>query len=230
MFVNRSGTPDTKAAGGGSAASACARWESDSELWIDHATLTEDDLVWLAPAVDLVLWAVKFPARFLSRLPALESLDYRGGSGEDASFVEGCSGLKSLTINQVRGLADLSSVPTLDKLEHLDLYGLPRVTRIPSFRDLHSLRQVSLGSMKGLESLSGLFDAPSLENVQFIRTVRATLTDAETIRDSPTIRTFTWFAEDVPDRVWVPFVEIAGASDDTEKKDTTKGDTKKDKK
>jgi hypothetical protein len=221
MFVDRFATAGTKAAGATASARSRARWESDGEVWIDHATVTEDDIDWLAAAVHLVVWAVRFPARFLSKLPALESLDYRGGSAEDASFVEGCNGLRSLSSNQVRGLADVSSVSTLDKLEYLDLYGLPRVLTIPSFRRLRSLRQVSLGSMKGLESMSGLFDAPGIEDVQFLRTVRTRPSDAEAIRDSPTIRTFRWLAEDVPDRVWVPFVELANRSGDAVKKETT---------
>lgn len=186
-------------------------------MWIDHATLTEDDTDWLGTATELVLWAVRLPAGFLSRLPLLELLDYRGGSAEAASFVEGCGGLRSLSINQVRGLEDLSSVTMLNELEQLDLYGLPRVTVIPSLRNLRALKEVSLGSMKGLQSMAGLFDAPSLERLRFIRTVRGTATDAERIRDSPTIKTFEWLAEDVPDRVWVPFVDIAGACGDTDK-------------
>jgi hypothetical protein len=63
-------------------------WQNrgDGRYWIDHQVLTEDDVLALASATDLTLWNVKHPEGFLGRLPHLDILDIRGGSGRRASM------------------------------------------------------------------------------------------------------------------------------------------------
>jgi hypothetical protein len=203
-------------------ARAQARWRSEDDVWLDHAVLSHEDIEWLSGARRATLWAVKTPPGMLALLPNLEFLDYRGGSGTGAEFVVGCRGLRTLIINQVRGLRDLSQVSTLDSLKCLELFGLPQVESLPSLASLLVLMEVRLGSMKGLQDLSPLFDAPALESLTFLKSVSATLADARGIRDSPTIKKFEWLAEDVPAKVWVPFVEMAGKSGDVEKSTDSK--------
>ena len=193
----------------GKAADA-ARWRGDDEVWLDHATLADGDGEWLAPVRVLTLWAVKVPDGLLASLPNLVFLDLRGGSGTSVGHVAGCAGLRYLAVNQVRGLTDLSVVPTLTTLELLDLYGLPRVTEIPSLAPLGSLRRVVLGSMKGLRGLTGLPDAPALEELVLARAVGTAGDDAERLAAHPALARFYWFAEDVPDKVWVPFRDAVG--------------------
>lgn len=65
------------------------------------------------------MWAVKVPHGLLAQLPHLEWLDLRGGSGADVRIADGCSGLRYLSVNQIRGCTDLSVLPTLIKLELL---------------------------------------------------------------------------------------------------------------
>jgi len=190
-------------------ASESARWDGDL-AWLDHVTLTDDDLGWLAEARALVLWNVKFPEGFLSRLPHLEGLDYRGGSGTSADFIENCASLRTLSINQVRGLSDLSSVGRANGLRMLSLYGLPKVLRAPSLADLARLDRLELGSMKGLESITEFLEAPALRELYFRKMVNTTLEDADAIAQHPSIEKFGWFAEDVPDRIFVPFFERVG--------------------
>ena len=143
-------------------ASAAANWRAPDDLWLDHAAVTNDDLGWPTPVRRLTLWVVELPPRFLARLPHLDWVDVRGGSGKDLDFLAGCSRLRYLAINQVRGVDDLSALADLTTLELLDLYGLPQVKLIPSLARLSSLSRAQLGSMKGLVGLTGLLDAPHL--------------------------------------------------------------------
>ena len=165
---------------------------------------------WLAPLPFVTFWNVKIPDGFFARLPNLIYLDVRGGSGTDASFVHGCTKLRFLTINQVRGLVDLSAVATLQELELLSLYGLPRVVVPPSLADLINLKYLELGSMKGLTGIGGLLDAPGLTDFHLLKKVGVTLADADLVASHHSIERFGWSAEDVPDKLWMPFVKIVG--------------------
>jgi hypothetical protein len=191
--------------------SARSRAEIDGRsVWLHHAVLTDEDVDWLAPLPFVTFWNVKAPGGFFSRLPNLIYLDVRGGSSTDASFVRGCAKLRFLTINQVRGLADLSEVAKLRGLELLNLYGLPQVIEPPSLAGLKNLKYLELGSLKGLTGLGGLLDAPSLTDLRMIRKVGVTIADAQLIASHPSIERFDWSAEDVPDKLWMPFVKIVG--------------------
>jgi hypothetical protein len=185
-------------------ARTAAKWRSDDEVWLDHVTLVEADLEWLAPVRMLTMWAVKMPPGFLARLPQLGFVDYRGGSGSDLSFLDGCTDLRGLVVNQVRGVDDLSGLTRLVCLQQLDLYGLPRVREIPSLGAHRHLRRAWMGSMKGLVGLTGLLDAPGLEELHLSRAVGLAPDDADRISTHPTITKFGWFAEDVPVATWKP--------------------------
>lgn len=184
-----------------------ARWTSDKAVRVDHVALTDADLEWLSPAHSVTAWAVRVQGSLWSKLPMLERLDIRGGSGTSADQVAGCASLRWLQINQVRGLSDLKAISGLNQLEFLSLYGLPQVRELPSLAPLTRLRFVWVGSMKGLQGLGGVLDAPNLEQLTLARRVALDSFDADRIADHQSIRAFTWFAEDVPDKVWVPVVE-----------------------
>jgi hypothetical protein len=177
---------------------------------IDHAVVTEADREWLEPVRRLTLWAVKAPPGFFRGLPRLEWLDVRGGSGETAAFVEDCSQLRYLAINQVRGMRDLTPISDLPALELLSLYGLPQVRTLPSLIRCESVRRIEAGSLKGIEQLGPLLEAPRLEELVLIRAVALSPSDPERIAGHPTLKAFDWFAEDVPNKVWVPVVEQVG--------------------
>lgn len=187
-----------------------ARGRGTAEVWIDHAVIEPADLDWLAPVRRLTLWAVELPDGFLGSLPNLDWLDVRGGTGASADFVIGCDRLRYLQVHQVRGLSDVSAVGDLVTLELLSLYGLPKVTAFPSLARLHSLVRLELGSLKGLGSIAPALDAPALEELYLSRAVSMEADDPLRIRDASQIEAFYWFAEDVPDRVWVPVVEVIG--------------------
>ena len=185
-----------------------ARGRGTAEVWIDHAVIEPSDFDWLAPVRRLTLWAVDLPDGLLASLPNLDWLDVRGGSGASADFVMGCDRLRYLQINQVRGLSDASAVGSLEDLELLSLYGLPKVTALPSLARLRSLARLELGSLKGLASIAPALDAPALEELFLIRAVSLGADDPCRIRDASQVKAFSWFAEDVPNRIWEPIVRL----------------------
>ena len=185
-----------------------ARGRGTAEVWIDHAVVEPSDLDWLAQVRRLTLWAVDLPEGFLGTLPNLDCLDVRGGSGASADFVVGCDRLRYLQINQVRGLSDVLAIADLVTLELLSLYGLPKVTVLPSLARLHALARLELGSLKGLASLAPALDAPALAELCLIRAVSMRADDPGRIRNASQINAFSWFAEDVPDRIWEPVVRV----------------------
>lgn len=191
-------------------AEVSARWHSPTEVRLDHTSLSGDDTGWLSGIEWLTLWSVKVPQGFLASLPRLRYLDIRGGSAPSLAAVEGCTALRYLQVNQVRGLTDLSAVPALHELLMLSLYGLPKVQTVPSLAPLHRLARVQLGSLKGLTGLTGVHDAPALRELQLIRSVAVDGQDASGLARHSTLERFDWFGEDVPVRQWQPFVAAVG--------------------
>ena len=104
-------------------------------------------------------------------------------------------------------MQDLTPIAELPNLELLSLYGLPQVKSLPSLRRSHNLRRVDAGSLKGIEGLGPLLDAPGLEELLLIRAVSLAPSDPESIAEHPTLAAFDWYAEDVPNKTWVPVVE-----------------------
>jgi len=194
-----------------SRAKATTYWRAPDDVVVDHARLAAADRAWLLPAKAITLWAVTVTDGLLASLPNLVFLDLRGGSGASIACAAGCARLRYLEVNQVRGLHDLSVVPTLTNLELVSLYGLPKVVELPSMAPLRRLRRAELGSMKGLAGLTGLLDAPALEELRFYRAVRTAPGDAERLATHPTLREFEWSAEDaVPLAQWQTFVRTVG--------------------
>ena len=59
----------------------------------------------------------------------------------------------------------------------------------------------------GLRSLHGLLQAPNLREIELAKKINVSEADVTEIMKHPSIEAFRWFAEDVPDKVWVPVVE-----------------------
>jgi hypothetical protein len=178
-----------------------------TELFIDHAEITEADFEWMKTVRFLILWNVKVPPGFIARLPKLWSLDLRGGSATDLAVVEGAKKLQCLIVNQVRGLHDLSVLPELRNLRCLMLYGLIRVTKLPSLKPLKKLERVELGQMRGLKSIRGVLEAPRLRELHLSKKINLNPRDIHAINHHPALKQFDWNPEDVPDKVWVPILE-----------------------
>jgi hypothetical protein len=191
-------------------ARSAANWHAESDCWLDHAKIVEQDYEWLVSVQKLTLWNVDVPRGFLARLDRLWWLDLRGGSATSLDVARGAAELQYLAVNQVRGMQDLGVVSNMTSLRYLDLYGLPHVTCLPSLAALSQLEHACLGQMRGLLSLQGLLEAPRLNDLQLLRKINVTAGDVEGIKRHPTIQRFGWFAEDVPYKVWAPVVEAIG--------------------
>lgn len=184
-----------------------ARPSGPNGYWIDHALVVEDDFAWLQRVERLTLWNVKLPPGFLARLPKLWWLDMRGGTAVRLESARGAFGLKYLAVNQVRGLTDLSELPTFSQLRFLNLYGIPRVSRLPSLTKLAALERVEIGQMTHLSSLAPILDAPNLRELLLVRSLNVGGADMHRLLTHATLEQFDWFAEDVPDKIWVPVVD-----------------------
>lgn len=176
-------------------------------FWIDHAKIVEADAGWLGGAERLTLWNVRVPPGFLSRLPRLWWLDIRGGTATDLEVSRGCTGLRYLCVNQVRGLADLALLATHVRLELLALYGLAQVREVPSLRGLEKLARIEVGQMKGLRELAPLLEAPRLRELFLSKLVSPTERDVDLIDRHASLKAFSWYAVDVPARISRPILE-----------------------
>ena len=159
------------------------RWTDAENLGLDHVTLVEEDLSWIAEVRWATFWNVKFPGGFFH------------GCRIWSTWM--CAGVRERTRTRLA----FNSSPS---------YGLPHVTQIPPLGALLNLDRAEIGSMKGLEGISGLLEAPALTELLFSQKVGVTQADAASIATHDTIKKFAWFAEDVPERVYVPFVERVG--------------------
>jgi hypothetical protein len=171
-------------------------FRSSAELWIDHATVVEDDLQRMRDVEELTLWNVRFPEGFLARLKRLWFLDLRGGSASDLRVVDGCTRLRGLVVNQVRGLQDLSAISSLANLEFLSLYGLAQMEALPPLRALESLRRVEIGQMRRLEDWSPLAELTALEELLLLNLVTPDERVMRALARSRRLKTFYWYSED----------------------------------
>ncbi len=184
-----------------------ARKRSQTNIWLDHAYISESDLDWLNPVESLTLWNVTVPEGFLANLPNLWWLDIRGGSAKNLDVAKNCSKLKYLQVNQVRGMVDLNQIPLLDSLEFIRMYGLPMVSHMPSLNPLFSLRRIELGMLRGLLAFDSVLEAPNLKELLLSKKIQVSSIEIEIMNKHPSLRYFDWFAEDVPNKEWVPVME-----------------------
>ncbi len=188
---------------------ACKR-RNNRVLWLDHVELIDDDIEWLSKTERLTLWNVKVPAGLLARIEPLWWLDIRGGSAIDLAVATGVKGLRYLMVNQVRGMRDLSLVADMISLRYVDLFGLPKVIELPSCARLVNLEHASIGQMRGLTSLHGLLQAPNLRELTLVNKINVSENDVNEIISHPAVKAFGWFADGVPDKVWVPVFKKIG--------------------
>ena len=180
------------------------RWDvrADGSVFVSHWRMTAKDISTLASVNHLTLWNVTFPAAFrFAELTTLAWLDIRGGSRHDLSYLRGAGGLRGLSINQIRGLADLGAISELTGLRVLALYGLAQVESLPDLSALTSLRRLELGQLRNLQDWRGLASAPALEELAFHNLLHPDLGVIDTLSAHPMLREFDWWAPDVPAKV-----------------------------
>ncbi|MBX7106073.1 MAG: hypothetical protein K1X57_18475 [Gemmataceae bacterium] len=185
---------------------AC-KHRSNRVLRLNHVELVDEDIGWLSKTERLTLWNVKVPPGLLARIETLWWLDIRGGSATDLAVATGANKLQYLAVNQVRGMRDLSLVSEMECLRYLDLYGLPKVTELPSCARLVNLEHARMGQLRGLVSLHGLLQAPNLRELELVRKINVSDNDVNEIIAHSAIQAFGWFAEDVPVKLWGPVLD-----------------------
>jgi hypothetical protein len=116
---------------------------------------------------DLSLAALKLAdLSAITPLLNLRDLSITGGSLANLDLLPEVQRLESLTLRQVRGVADLSAVAEAPCLKTIWLERLPHVNRLPTLTKCRELSHVRLWSMKGLTDLAALADAPALEELE----------------------------------------------------------------
>lgn len=180
-------------------------------VFIDHSTLTEADLGWLGAVERLVLWNVSVPSDFLTQLPKLWWIDWRGGSAiQGLSQIKSCKSLRYLALNQIRGVSDLDFIMPLTNLEMINFYGLPKVSSMQSMVNFSKLRRVQLGQMKSLSSIQGVISAPNLRELQLLNRIGVSSDDVQAMRNHPALEAFEWFGENIPVKMWEPVRKAVG--------------------
>jgi len=90
-----------------------------------------------------------------------------GGIG-DFSALEGMQNIKHLQLVQVRELNNVDFIAHLTGLQNLMLRSLPRITNLPSLREMKKLRRITLCNLKALRDFSALQWAPALEEFSLV--------------------------------------------------------------
>jgi len=125
---------------------------------------------------------------FLRSLNVLRELSFELGGTKSFDALEHLSGLASLTIEMVRGLADLSFVSRLHSLEGLSLYALRNVTELPSFAELEKLTAIGLENMRGLTDMTSLRNAPALQRFVHVNASATTLEMHIPLLENPALK------------------------------------------
>jgi hypothetical protein len=177
------------------------QWQDrgNGHFWLDHVSIDEEGVRQLQSASWMTLWNVDVPDDFYTRLPNLRELEIDGGSARHLAPVRSATQVTRLVINQVRSVVDLGWLASLDGLESLALFGLPKVTAMPSLRRLRNLRFVQVGQMVRLHDVSGIADAPALEELRFTQRLAVTPESMVPFLGHPTLARFGWsWDEGVP--------------------------------
>lgn len=104
----------------------------------------------------------------LTPLTRLRALDLKLGGTKDLALLPELQSLDYLELWMVKGLADLSPVADLTRLEYLFVQALRQVEALPDMSHLVGLRRLWLETMKGLTDLTPIRDAPNLRQLAVI--------------------------------------------------------------
>ncbi|MDQ2872790.1 MAG: hypothetical protein M3R35_06645 [Candidatus Eremiobacteraeota bacterium] len=121
-----------------------------------------------APALphlrELELHGSAIDAAAVARLPALRSLVLSGGTPESLTAITGVP-LRSLAI-RFGAFAEVTSVAVQERLQHLELRGLPSLRSIPPMRGLAALRSLTLAGLPLVGDVLEVLEAPALERLE----------------------------------------------------------------
>ena len=136
------------------------------DLYLEGHTKNIEAISALSHLERLTLRSITLPdLNLLLPLRHLWSLDIKLGGTKDLRLLPLIGGLKYVELWMIKGLEDLSMIAEVRTLQNLFLQALKNVTALPSFRNLHRLRRVTIDTMKGITDLSPIADAPVLEEL-----------------------------------------------------------------
>lgn len=118
---------------------------------------------------DLTLRSITLPdLELLLPLTGLLALDIKLGGTKDLSLLPSIGRLQYLELWMIKGLTDVSSIGRLPNLRYLFLQALRRVEVLPDLSLDVELRRVHLETMRGLRDLRPLTTAPALEQLLLV--------------------------------------------------------------
>jgi hypothetical protein len=155
LGVTRSKKPDL---------SPLSRFRKLKNIFLAGQQKNIDVLAELGTLEEVGLSSISTPGLdYLKRLQHMRSLKIMLGGIRDFLAIEGMRNIEYLQLTRVRELYNINFIARLPGLQNLELQSLPRVTHLPSFRELRELRRIGLYNLKGLRDFSALQWAPALE-------------------------------------------------------------------
>jgi hypothetical protein len=168
------------------------RFEQLRDLYLESHTKDIEVISNLSRLEQLTLRSISLSdLALLLPLKNLWSLDIKLGGTKDLRLLPQVGKLKYLELWMIRGLQDVNVVGEVVTLQNLFLQALKNVTALPSFRNLRSLRRVTLDTMKGINDLSPVADAPALEELFVVAANQLKPDDFKPFVGHPTLKSAT---------------------------------------
>ncbi len=135
-------------------------------LRVEGAKKNLDSIGSLVQLEELSLRSITLPdLSTLTSLDALRSLELKLGGTKDLTLLPSVGQLEHLEIWQVRGLVDISSIGELPHLRYLFLETLSRIEQLPDFSHSQALERIHIEGLKGLTSVEQVSNAPNLRDL-----------------------------------------------------------------
>ena len=168
------------------------RFEQLRNLYLESQTKDIEAISNLSRLEQLTLRSITLPGlALLLPLKNLWSLDIKLGGSKDLRLLPQVGKLKYLELWMIKGLQDINVIGEVVTLQNLFLQALKNVTALPSFRNLRSLRRVTLDTMKGIKDLSPVADAPVLEELLVVAASQLKPEDFKPFVGHPTLKSAT---------------------------------------
>lgn len=161
-----------------------------TSLHLEGHTPGTEHFARLADLTALSLRGVTLPdLGALEPLRQLRELTLRLGGTVDLRLLPSIGRLEALDLMRLTGLDDLSMLADLTGLRKLRLDWLRNVTDLPSFAPLAQLTHVWLDTLKGLKRLEPVAEAPALEYLQVVSAPQLTPEHFRCLAGHPSLRT-----------------------------------------
>jgi hypothetical protein len=166
-----------------------ARFKKLTDLYLDGHTKDLSVISELRNLVYLSLRSISLPGLApLIPLQHLRSLSLKLGGTKDLSLLPKLSRLRHLELWRVKGLIDLTSVGNLTQLRSLFLQDLKQVARLPSFIQLSDLHRCHIQNLKGVHDLCPIAAAKNLRELIVLSMRHIPVAGFDCFRNHPTLQ------------------------------------------